>query len=371
VRYNEFEGFAPGFGISTNPNLSTFFDLTGWFRYGFKDKLLKYGGRLRLDLNRRLDFFTAITYRDDLDAAGQVKYDLDHRPWGNTDEGYRSLFAERMEKVKEVKISAGIRPFNWPINAFLQLSASERSPLYEYSFGEESQSQDSSAFRYSEATLGLSYYHKEQHMMVDGRKLYLGYRLPTVNFMVTKGLNGPLNGEFDYWKFDLRFKYAFSTQGLGRTYFGMYAGAVLGELPYSRLYVARGDGMNSIVHVPNLFQTAGYYEFVSSEYVNLYFKHNFGRLIHRSKHFRPELIMLHNIGYSRLKNPELHHHIELQDMSKGYYESGLILENLYRFNYFDMIYFGLGGGAFVRYGPYMRESFGENVAYKVSLTMSY
>ena len=58
-------------------------------------------------------------------------------------------------------------------------------------------------------------------------------------------------------------------------------------------------------------------------------------------------------------------------MEKGYFESGLLLSNLFRFKYVNMIYYGLGVGAFYRYGNYALPTTSDNLAFKLIISVSF
>jgi hypothetical protein len=58
-------------------------------------------------------------------------------------------------------------------------------------------------------------------------------------------------------------------------------------------------------------------------------------------------------------------------MEKGFYESGLLLNNVLRVNYYNIAYIGLGGGAFLRYGEYAFKKQEDNIVYKFSLTLTF
>jgi hypothetical protein len=83
------------------------------------------------------------------------------------------------------------------------------------------------------------------------------------------------------------------------------------------------------------------------------------------------VVVFTNLGYGSLEHPEQHRNIGLKTMEKGYYESGLLLNNLIKVNYYNIVYLGLGGGAFMRYGPYADAKPEKNVAYKLSLVISF
>ena len=46
----------------------------------------------------------------------------------------------------------------------------------------------------------------------------------------------------------------------------------------------------------------GVNEFISSEYVNLFFRHNFGDLLFQYRKFNPQINLVHNTGWGDVKN---------------------------------------------------------------------
>lgn len=104
----------------------------------------------------------------------------------------------------------------------------------------------------------------------------------------------------------------------------------------------------------------------------LFLNHNFGRLTStKNKTFRPELSLMQNIGYGELRNAVRHEGMPFKTLEKGYFESGLVITNLVRFSYVNLIYIGLGGGVFYRYGHNALEKESDNYAYKLALTFSF
>jgi hypothetical protein len=53
-------------------------------------------------------------------------------------------------------------------------------------------------------------------------------------------------------------------------------------------------------------------------------------------------------------------------MEKGYYESGLLINNL-----FNMGLYNIGVGVFYRYGPYALSETKDNFAYKVTVVFPF
>ena len=62
---------------------------------------------------------------------------------------------------------------------------------------------------------------------------------------------------------------------------------------------------------------------------------------------------------------------EFKTLESGYYESGLIIDNILRVNILNLFYFGLGAGAFYRYGYYSFEKPIDNAAFKASFKVTW
>jgi hypothetical protein len=50
---------------------------------------------------------------------------------------------------------------------------------------------------------------------------------------------------------------------------------------------------------------------------------------------------------------------------------GLMLNNLLRFKYVNILYYGIGAGVFYRYGPNALPAVSDNLAAKIQLTVSF
>jgi len=104
-------------------------------------------------------------------------------------------------------------------------------------------------------------------------------------------------------------------------------------------------------------------EFLSDKYVSLFLSHNFGKLLFREgKLFNPQLMLVTNIAFGMLSNPENHHNYDFNTLEKGYYESGFLIRKILDFSIYD-----LGLVVLYRYGPYGFDNVSKNFAYKISL----
>jgi hypothetical protein len=76
------------------------------------------------------------------------------------------------------------------------------------------------------------------------------------------------------------------------------------------------------------------------------------------------------MGWGRLSNPESHQKIAFKTKEKGFFESGLQIDQILKLNYFGMMYVGFGAGAYYRYGYHAFEKPKDNFAFKFSVTFS-
>ena len=213
-------------------------------------------------------------------------------------------------------------------------------------------------------------------MQIGQSKVVTNLAYPQINISASRSISGWLDGDFEFSKVEARIDHQFTSATLGKTTFQISSGYAWGQVPYPYLFNGKGTQFNEsfseVFLVPNYFQTMGLYEFVSDRYTYLFLNHNFGRLTGtKSKYFRPELSLIQNMGVGSLQNQTAHQNISFKTMEKGYFESGLLLSNLFRFKYVNMIYYGLGVGAFYRYGNYALPTTSDNLAFKLIISVSF
>ena len=69
-----------------------------------------------------------------------------------------------------------------------------------------------------------------------------------------------------------------------------------------------------------------------------------------------------NSGKFLFKTLTLHYNIEFKTLEKGYYESGVLFNNM-----LNQLFIGYGLGVFYRYGPYSLEKTIDNFAFKFTI----
>ena len=373
-RFNQYEGVRPGLGLQTGESISRFFSLEGYGGYGFKDKALKYGGGLQLNISRRREGYLKLTYIQDVMEPGNANFIKGPAISGG--ESFRRWLTSRMDSIRQVRAEFAIRPFPYSQVQFF-VEEQRRNPTYAYVF-QPGMDVNLAKNEFISSSVGFQwrYAFKESYTQIGNSKIVTGNANPQLQLTMSKSISGFLDGEYDFTKTEARLDQRINWPRGGKTTYQISGGYSWGPIPYPYLYNSKGTlypgTVSQGIFIQNYFQTMGLYEFVSDRYAYLFLQHNFGRLTGTgSKYFRPELSLIQNTGWGSLRNPEYHQQIDFKTMEKGYFESGLMLTNILRFKYLNILYYGLGGGVFYRYGANALPSSGENISWKFFLSVSF
>jgi hypothetical protein len=369
IGFNEYEIIRGGVGLHTNDRLTRWGNLGGYIAYGYKDSITKFGFDAKLFLKKNSkDYFIKALYSRDIGEPGRTQYFYTRYNFN------RMQMTARMDYLEQKEVSVNFRVVKY-LTTNVAYNESFRVPKYNYMFlpNREDSTETSIDFKSTEIRVKGRYAYKEKFVQSFGQLLSDGTAYPVIYFAYTRGLKLDVpTAKYDYNKVSLGIEKTFLIKNLGRSKFLLEGGWMEGNVPYS--YLFNGNGSNSkgsYLYVENTFQTMGLYEFVSDKYVNLFFSHNFGSLLFKRPKFQPQLVIFTNAGIGSLQHREQHSHLGFKTMEKGFYESGLLINNLLRVNYYNIVYLGLGGGTFVRYGPYAEAEMEKNMAYKLSLVLTF
>jgi hypothetical protein len=142
-------------------------------------------------------------------------------------------------------------------------------------------------------------------------------------------------------------------------------GLTIGNVPLALQQIQYGTGKNWNLVVPNTFETMQAGEFFSDAQSNLFFRFKFLPLKNKTDWTEPQFVIHSAAGIATMFNRQDHLNYEFKVAEKGYYESGLIIENLLKSGFT-----GIGIGAFYRYGPYALPALEDNFVYKLSVTFN-
>jgi len=204
-----------------------------------------------------------------------------------------------------------------------------------------------------------------------GVTIPLETKSPVINFKYTKGL-AELDGDFEYDKVDLSFSKKFTLRNAGITSLQADFGYISTAIPLTALYSLKGIFDEDVrVASKNSFETMAPNEFFADRQMSLFFRHNFGSLLVNKPKFKPELLLVSSFGLGSLQNRASHTNFDFSVPEKGFLESGIQFNSLYRMKYvYEGMYLGVGVGAYYRYGAYAKEEFIDNAALKLTATFS-
>ncbi len=366
LRYNPYEGLYLGLGASTNDKLSRFISLGGYWGYGFGDQRAKYGGNIDLTLYRQRNLKLRLAYFYDVTESGGVRFFDDRRGLLQPD-NFRQFLIKR-ENITE-SYNAGLsfralRHFNW----FAGLNVNTKYAYKDYDYGITGNGVGifMNEFKFTELIVGTRFAFREKIIQTPRASISLGTDYPVFWVQYTHGFNNILDGEFEYDRVDVKVEKSFYTKYLGETSVQLKAGYIDGNLPYCNLYNGNGSFRTFTIFAENSFATMRMNEFLSNRYAAIYFSHNFGNLLIRTEKFEPEFVVLTNAAIGDLNNPEYHFNTNFKTMEHGYYESGLLINNLLNLRIYNV---GIGG--FYRWGPYSYKKSFENMAFKISFVFPF
>ena len=363
---NSHEGIRLGAGIKTNDLFSKYFSLGGYGAYGFDDRKFKYGGNALFKINRFRETEFSVALNSDVSEPGAMN------PFTNGNgllkpENYRSIYVIQMDHTEKQEVALSGRIFNY-LKVKASFSRRYCEPLYNYSYtvaSSENIDVSRNAFYFTEASLTLRYAYGEKFIKNTRSIISMGTSHPEIWFHYCRGLT-VAGGDYVYNRFDIKIRKTFSTKYFGKTTLDAEGGFFDRGQPYVNLYNSLGSYRPFGLWSVNSFATMRMGEFSADKYAAVFISHNFGKLLFRSKHFNPEPVLVTNAGFGSLRNAPQHNEKDVKDFHYGYYESGLVLNNIV-----SMGFAGVGVGAFYRYGPYSLPAIKDNLALKITVSVSF
>jgi hypothetical protein len=364
IRFNDYEGFRLGLGFHNNDKISKRVSVGGYFAYGFNDKAFKYGADASCILSKKNDLSIGVSYIKDVSESGGV--DFYEQNMFLSDARYRDYLINNMDSIEKKEVFVRFSALRY-LKADISLSQIHKTMTNDYAYGINSENVTLllSDFNFTELGFGLWYSYKEKFIKTQRYKISMGTKYPIVYINYIHGFNKLLDGEYSYDRIDLKIKKSFYIKNLGSSTIQFQAGYIKGDLPYCNLYSGIGSYRQFTIAAPNAFATMRMNEFLSDRYAAIFYTHSFGKLLFRLKKFTPEIAVATNICIGDLSNSEKHYNISFSQLNKLYTESGLLINNI-----LSTGLYGLGVGAYYRYGNYSLPSFKENIAYKFTFTIA-
>ncbi|MEJ8758457.1 DUF5686 family protein [Pontibacter sp. H259] len=359
LHLSDFEGLRLGIGAHTNNRLLDWFSIGGYWGYGFKDKQEKYGADAILTLHKPSNLQLQAAFWDDVTEPGGRRLPFREK----------SLLADLRQPLlsflnytthQHLSLSGRLGRY---LQLHTQLQQEEHRPTL---FATDEQP----GIKYSitEAKAGLRFAYGEQLMQLFNQTMPTPGKYPVLWLQYTRGLDNVLDGNYGYNKYDLRLEASLLHRTFGKTNLTLAGGLVKGIVPFTNLYNGYGSYSDDYeVYAGEGFETMTPYEFFSSRYSALFMQQDLGKRLLNTKFFKPDLILVTNVGIGNLKEP-LPDHIrpQVKTMNKGFFESGIMLNNI-----ISSAFSGIGVGAFYRYGPYELPKRKDNLKFKLTASIAF
>ena len=363
--FNLFEGYRVGLGLESSDKFSNHFNVGAYAAYGFRDKEWKWGGYSTVSLYKRRQIELHLKYQEDVEIRAVDKYynrtfDL------STNEIYRDFYMNQMERQRlgEVIVSGLLTP-NFKISVFGNYQRRWMLDDYEYLASNPFIFAMQDNFDQTIVGAEVNWNIREKVMLLGTRRVSLGTKFPRIKFKFEQGVTNVFESKYDFTRFNLQLEEDVSIRGWGNLLVLLNSGITIGDTPLSFAQQPIGTGGNWNLSVKNSFETMLPSAFFADRKTDLFFRFTFNKIKTNFEWTSPQFGLHTAVGFGELSDREAHKNLVFQDYSKGYKESGLIIDHL-----LNLGLTGLGAGVFYHYGNYASPYVDQNLTYKLSFTVN-
>jgi hypothetical protein len=358
IKYNNFEGFRFGIGGITNNKLSTKYKIAFYGAYGLKDEKTKFGITPSYLLHEKSETWISASYSDDINEIAQTNFATDSRRFKIYDPRPFNITTFYNNKLSSVFIESKFLP---KTTSYFALSQSQITPLFDYTFVNNGVTYYN--YNITSFQIGLQWNPFSNYMQTPVGKIEMDKRHPKFSIQYTKTLPNILENDFDFSKIDFKTYYELPYLSGQKSAVLFQAGIAFGDVPITHLYSIQPNNLNRDAILQritfagkNSFETMYFNEFFSNKYASLHLKHTFNKIRFGYK-INPEITVVTRMAFGGNNNNNQHLGITYKTMEKGFFESGIECNKLFK---------GFGLVAFYRYGPYQLARFEDNIALKIS-----
>lgn len=361
VSYNNYEGFRLGLGGITNDRFSKNFRIEGYSAYGTKDGEVKYSLGTGVLLDKSSNTWVNAYYTDDVREIASTVFAVDKRVF-------------KIYDPRPINISTFYKYVGWKANvqskiipkteAVFELARNHIEPQFDYLFNYNGKLY--SDYVMTTAMVSIVWAPFSDFMQTPTGRTESDKRFPRFTFQYTQSLPNVLENDFTFGKIDFKTEYEKKYLNGQKTSLLLQGGYAMGDVPLTHLYNTMPNNLTKETVVQritfagrNSFETMYFNEFFSSQYIFFQIKHGFDR-IRILKKVRPSLVLVTRMAWGNMKNPEQHVGPTYKTLDRGFFESGIELNKIYK---------GFGLGGFYRYGPNQLLKLEDNIAVKISYVL--
>jgi len=361
ISYNNYEGFRLGLGGITNDVFSKNFRIEGYGAYGTKDGNFKYSLGSGVQIGKMTNTWLNASYTEDVREIASTFFAVDKRVF-------------KIYDPRPINISTFYKYISWKANVqsriipktegIFELSRTYVEPKFDYFFNLDGKLY--SSYIMTTAMVSLVWAPFSDFMQTPTGRNESEKRFPRFTFQYTQSLPNILENDFDFGKIDFKAEYEKNYLNGQKTSLLLQGGYAMGDVPITHLYNTMPNNLTKETIVQritfagrNSFETMFFNEFFSSQYAFFQIKHGFNRVTILKK-VRPSLVLVTRMAWGNMANPEQHVGPQYKTLDKGFFESGIELNKIYK---------GFGLGGFYRYGPNQLPKFEDNIAVKISYVL--
>lgn len=361
--YNNYEGFRLGFGGVTNDRFSKHIQINGYTAYGTKDGTFKHSIGTAVNLNTYSNTWLSTSYTNDVREIGTTLFSVDKRPYKIYDPRPLNISTFYNYETWRTFLETKIIP---KTESFLEIAHADIEPKFNYVFNLNGKLY--SRYTMTTAIISLQWNPFSDYMQTPTGRVEVEKRFPKFTLQFTQSLPKVWGNDFTFSKIDFKTEYEKKYLNGQKTNLLFQAGYATGEIPLTHLYNTSPNNITKETIIQritfaskNSFETMYFNEFFSNEFVYFQFKHGFKRVTILKK-VKPTLVLVSRMGWGDIKNPEQHVGLDYKTLNKGYFESGIELNQIFN---------GFGLVGFYRYGPNQLPKFQDNIAIKLSFILNF
>lgn len=360
IYYNEGQGLRLGLGLLTNDKVCKNIRVGGYGAYGFGDKLWKYGSHLKINLRDYYDSHIIVNYKNDISELGSFSF-LETNAL-LSQQSFRNFLIKSLIYEQSGEVAVESR-FLYYLKTRLSAKFSRFEADHQVYDISENQ-RFATPIEIPELSFMLRFAYQERYIRTPIGIQPLKTKYPVLFFNISKSIAFD-QYQLGYTRIWAKIEKNFTIRNVGVSSVSLQSGFAYGDLPYFKLFNGHGSYYPFTILALNSFGTMRLNEFNSDRFVYLFYRHSFGNLLYNSKYMAPEFSIVHNMGWGDMQNDNIKENLSGQTMAKGYYESGLVIDDIFKISYLQ---YGLG--FYYRYGPYAFKKEIDNFGFKLSLKYS-
>lgn len=269
ISYGPIEGLRIRFGIRNHEDLFNWALIEPYIAYGFSDRLFKGGVSLTLYFYRKRWTSLTIKYQKDLEQLGESS-----AVWQRDNIIYsvaRRSPSTKLDYHKTFLLSF-TREFFQGFEIYPTFMYKEIKPGGILSFSTFNDP-NIDKINFYEASLIAHFNYREKVIKGDFNRVSVPSRYPTFEFMGNIGKAFTKQQKYKYGKIILKASDGFWLNPFGYSKITIESGKMFGSAPFPLLFLPKGN--ETYYYDIESFNLMNYYEFVTSEYISIFYEHKF------------------------------------------------------------------------------------------------